>query len=306
VIAQILGDDDRCRRLPILGQSWEKRLLNPLAALYRAIEAGLVSTEDDAGQVAGDALLGMAVERGFDVPYTELLRHAEHLAALADIVTWIIRPDKPWERPPAIRVGDFPWVPSSFVSGHRLRRLVLVDRWTDERAIAESHDWRSLEGALYGLPMDLLVVVIGQNREGRRHGPLTRAWLHSVNQKVRFRKRDGSGFDDSWEPIFREHFRGEREEWLESMTEDGVLADTVLVHEVPVPEHAQQIRDLAARKLERIAATKELPEAQLSACDDPIAPCAFRSCCPYWRLPSEDLGFLRLPLAQPLPHPELR
>lgn len=286
--APLLNADDSCQRSAILSLSWERNLLNPMAALYRSVEAGLESAEPDPGLAAGDHLMTLAVNRGLDTPQKDLLGHAEHLAALADMTTWLLRTGEPWQR-----VSDLDgWRGSAFTDGARLKRVVLVDHWSEERLVAESHDWRSLETAIYGLPMTLLVIVLGAQREGRRYGPLSRAWLHPVNQGVRFRKRDGSGFDGNWEPIFREKFHGAREDWLNAMTEDGVLADCVLTEEIPIPEHAQEIRDLARRKLDRIAMTEALPKPQLSACDDPISPCAYRSCCPYWRMPSPELGFL--------------
>jgi hypothetical protein len=180
---------------------------------------------------------------------------------------------------------------------------MVVDRWPElgDPAILNSWDVQG-ECAAYGIEMDLLIAVIGQRREERWHSPWTRGVLHPVNQVLRFQKRDGEPFGSTWERIWREHFKGDRQDWLDALTEDGLLPEILLVHQVPVPEHAPEIRELAQKKLQRIQNTVELPEPQLSQCFSPIHPCQFKSCCPYWRLPSEKSGFLRLP---PEPRPLL-
>lgn len=289
--ANLLIADDSCRRREFLERSWERSVMNPMNALYRSIGDGLESEADDPGQYAGDTLMGLAVSRGLDTSQSDLLGHAEHLAAIADMVTWLLRTGDQWECP-ADKDG---WVSSAYLnaSGSRLRRVVLVDRWSEERAVAEEHSWRTLgETAVYRMPMDLIIVALGQNRDGRRHGPISKGYLHPQNHNLRFLKRDGEPFGPSWERVFREESNIGREEWLEEMTEDGVLAECVLTHEVPVPEYAAEIREIIKRKLERIEQTKELPEPQFSQCDDPISPCQFSSCCPHFRQPTERGGFL--------------
>ena len=99
--AEKLESADRCLRAPFLSRKWERRILHPTAALYRAIETGLTySGEEDCGQVAGDALMTLAVDRGLDSPQADLFGLANHLAALADYITWLLRPSGfPWEQP---------------------------------------------------------------------------------------------------------------------------------------------------------------------------------------------------------------
>ena len=287
-----LNTDDFCRRAEFLSRSWERNILNSTAALYRAIEIGLESDVEDPGQAAGDALMGFAVDRGLDTPQFDLLGHAEHLAAIADFVTYLLRTGEPWQRP----ADKNEWVSSAYLNGSRLRRVVLVDRWSDERALAEEHDWRTIgECATYDLPMDLFVIILGQQRDGRRHGPISKGFLHSVNDDLRFRKRDGEDFGPTWVRTFREESNIGREEWLEAMTHDGVLTESLIVHPVELPPYASEIRAVLEAKTSRIQDTHELPEAQLSMCDNALRPCQFRNCCPYFTLPSEDKGFLKLP-----------
>lgn len=286
--AALLNADDFCRRSAVLGRSWQRNLISPTAALYQGIEAGLEHEGDDPGQAAGDALMTLAVERGLDTTQGDLFGLANHLSSIADFIVWMLRTGDHWKHPERLETFE----PCSYVSDGRLRRVVICDRWDEKRIIAEEHDWRTLEGCIYGLPMDLLVFVLGASRDGRRHGPLTRGWLHPVAQDLRFQKRDGGEFGGNWSRVFREEFQGSREDWLNGMTADGVLEDVVLTHTV-YPEHAEEVKTLAYRKLARLQSGEADP--QLSQCFSAISPCQFNAACPYFREPSEALGFVRLP-----------
>ena len=200
-------------------------------------------------------------------------------------------------------VGEHPWESSAFLSanGTRLRRLLTVDRWPEGGDPEILNSWAVQgESSIYGLPIDLMIAVIGQRRDERWISPWTRGWEHPVSRTLRFQKRDGESFGPTWERVFREHFRGERQDWLDALTDDGVLPEILLVHQVPVPAHAAEIRAFAEKKLQRLALTVELPEPQLSNCFNPVTPCQFRSACPYWRLPNPATGFISLPSPRPL------
>jgi hypothetical protein len=295
--AELLEGADRCARIPYLSRSWQRNTMSPMGALYRSIEAGLESSDPDPGQCAGDTLMGLAVDRGLETPQSDLFGLAQHLAAIADLVTWILRPEGPWERPENVKVGSAVWESSAFLngSGTRLRRILLVDHWNEARELAESHSWRAFgECAAYGMPMDQTVIVLGANRSGRRHGAFSKAWQHPVSKQIRFRKRDGSGFDGNWSPIYREDWEGSREGWLDAMTGDGVLEDSVLTTVVEIPVEVAQVRLIAQAKLAAIRETATLPYPSLSQCDSPLGPCQFREACWTFQPPSEQLGFVRV------------
>lgn len=294
-----LSNDDFCHRLEFLSRSWERESLSPMQLLSRGIEAGLTSDAKDPGQVAGDRVMTLAVSRPIETPQTDLLGLAEHTSALGDFVSWMLRDGPPWKHPEVTDVGGHPWYPESYLGPRGLRRLVLCDRWDESRQIAESFDWRTLEGVIYDMPMTLIVVVLGASRDGRRHGPLSKGWLHPVSGDLRFRKRDSTDFGANWPVTFRENFRGEREEWLESMVEDGVLDETVLVHPVGDVAQSSEILELARNQMEGFS-TEVLPPPQLAQCFDPIRQCPYRSCCPYFRAPSEVGGFINIRAASSL------
>ena len=292
--AQVLRNSDFCSRLEFLSRSWEKDSLTPMQLLSRGIHAGLISEAKDPGTAAGDYVISLAVSRPIDTPQTDLLGLAEHTAALADMITWILRPGDPWANPGSVELGEHTWIPESYIGPGGLRRVVLVDRWSDERAIAESFDWGTLEGVIYDVPMTLIVVVLGASHDGRRHGPLSKGWLHPVNQDLRFRKRNDTDFCGTWNIVYREDFKGDREEWLESMTEDQVFEDHLILHPVEASIEPAPLLDLACSKLSLVSDTVELPDIQLAQCFDPIRKCPFVSCCPYFRMPSAGGGFIQL------------
>jgi hypothetical protein len=295
--ADSLQSHDRCPRKAFYEKTWVRQTVSPLHALYAAVEHGLTCEEKDPGIAAGDRIMTLAAERGLAVPANDQYTVAEHYAALADLITFTIRTGAPWRRPEPVRVGKAVWEPSCFLaaSGARLKRIVLVDRWSDERTLSESHSWKSVgEAEAYCLPMTQTVVVIGQHREGRRHSPWSKAWIHPVvTSQIRMRKRSGEPFSGKWRQIWREDEDYNRETWLEAMTSDGILGDVLFETEVPVPEGAGagKIRRLMERKLMDVEITKVLPDPRPSVCDWPV-PCPFN--CWSFEQPSERNGFVRL------------
>jgi len=299
----LLDEDDRCGRAGFYSLTWEPPSIRPTEALRSAILHGLQDTSGaDPGEVAEEKLMEIATERGLDSNQTDLLGEANHLSAIASMVTWILRPGKAWKRPELIILPNgTPWTPGAFLSaddGH-LRRIVLCSRWDAYRQVQEEHDWRSLESAIYGVPMDLVVVVLGQERNGRRHGPLTKGWTHPVSKTLRFRKRDGTEFDGSWNKIFRENAEFSREQWLDALVEDGLLPEVVLIHQMEVPQRFLDLKAIADSKLSHLVEEKKEPEPQLSRCFDRMHPCQYRSCCPVGLQPNIDLGFVRINQVHP-------
>ena len=295
--AEALTADDRCKRFAFLAKSWQKLTMNPTAVLYKAIEDGLTyEGTDDCGTHAGDTVMTLAVERGLNTEQSDLYGLANHLAAMADLITWMLRPQGPWVRPANTKVGQMPWESSVFLndSGTRLKRVVLVDHWSKDRELSAAHSWYAAgETSAYQMPMDQTVLIIGQNRQGRRHGPFSKGWTHPVSNLLRMRKRDGKGFDGNWKSVFREDTDFSREHWLDVMTQDGVLQDAVFQVEVPVHEEAAKIRRLEERKLAAIRECAVLPEPQPSQCDG-ISPCAYIDACWSFKAPCEKLGFFRI------------
>ena len=294
----VLTQDDHCRRAAYYFQRWQVPALTPKAVLRQAIEHGLQSNADDPGETASDEAMRLATEQGLDTAETDLLGLAEHVSGLADFITWLLRATGlPYKRPEAIRLPEGSlWTSGAFLdaSERGLRHIALVDRWDAWAQTALENSWPIIgETAAYQVPMSVIIVELGSLRRGRWTNPFTAGWRHPVAKVLRFQKRDGESFGATWERVYREHDNATREEWLDAMTEDGVLAESLHVFPVDVPERGGVILHELESKLIRIQSATEPPEPQYSMCFDRIRPCPFRVACPRGLEPSEELGFLK-------------
>ena len=293
---------------------WSHWSLPKLAAkdmLSKGIRAGLMAPVASGepgssfGEVSGSEVLQQASDRGLDTNVKDVYSAVMHLAALSDILVSAVRKvdEKPWLIPEPVQN----WTSEAMLSpdGLNLRRIVMVSHWNDDRHYAECKSWATLgEIVHYNLPMQLAILVIGQHRNGRYHGPWTQGFLHPQNHQLRFRKRSagykqaGNVFNDKWEKVARED-RSEisNEKWLQAMLTDDILRDVCFSVEVlvPPPQQCERIKHLASVKMERLRAMKEVPEAQLTGCHWPIE-CPFIKLCHSIpeRKPSQKQGFVLL------------
>lgn len=295
--ADLLAANDRCFRAGVYSRDWEFSRLHPTEVLRRAVDVGLMSEEDDRGQAAGDHVMTLAAERGIDIEGSGVYAIALHTAAIADIVTTLLRPVGFTARPADRVTGTATWVSSSFLSqsGLRLHRVLMVDRWSDERSKAEQHSWKSLgEQSVYELPMTVHVVVLGQRRNQKYHGAFSKGYLHPHGRMLRIRKRDGESFSGKWTQAWREEQDTiSRDKWIEQMDADGALQDSLfeIECEPPSKKMASEIRLLAESKLTQIQEMKGVPSLQPSSCFWPT-PCAFAHSCWNSQKPSERSGFV--------------
>jgi len=268
----------------------------------KAIRQALIApiSTEPYGEVSGAEVMQLAEDRGLATEEYDIYGQVIHNAALSDIVVSAIRKpkDEPWFIPPPLPNWTSDCLMSPCMSN--LRRIVLVSNWTDARHYSECRNWFTMgEIAHYKLPMQLVILVIGQERKARRLSPWTQGFLHPANKTLRFRKKSRSTteiFNDAWQKIAREdHAEISRETWLNAMLKDDVLPEVCFKVDVPVPDAKQceRIRDMARLKMERLQKMTEKPEANLSSCDWPT-PCVFRKLCHTIpeRNPSERNGFV--------------
>ena len=276
--------------------------------MYRVLAAKAAPDGVSWGQMAGETVLEFATTPGLDVEGQYVYASAMNHACLADLLVSTVRKpqDLPWLVPENLKG----WTSSCMMSptGDKLRRVVIVSGWSEERHISECRSWYTLgEMAFYDLPMQLVVLVVGQQRNGRRHSHWTKALKHTIGHThIRFRRRVGNtsgGFKDSWTEIWREdHEEISRELWLNAMLKDDVMRDLCFHVEMPpLPKYQRQyFQDLAARRMEVILGLKEKPPLQLSTCDWPI-PCPFLKVCHSIpeKEPSVSQGFVEISLRKP-------
>ena len=293
--ASLLSSADFCLRQAYYVTRWEPPARTPKEILSRAIKYGLTSDADDPGEAAADHAMELCTERTIDTAETDLLGLASHIASLSDFIAWMLRTGGPWERPQPVALSNGRlWTSGAFLSQRGLKHLALIDRLDAMTEMSLRHSWQVQgESSIYQLPVDIVAVEIGSLRSGRWSNPFTAGRQHPQGKMLRFRKRDGSEFSDNWPKIEREQFEGTREDWLDAMTDDGILEESVHVLTCEVPERFQEIVDLAERKLERM--TEEVPDMQPSRCFDKMRSCVFRGCCPQGIEPNERSGFTALP-----------
>lgn len=293
---------EHCNRDGYWARDFEHYKIDGTEMLQRALRTGLTSDRKDFGEHAGESCYGMGVEPGLQTKQLDIHSEVCHLACLSDVLCTAIRKpqESPWLIPDPIALPNGPtWHPSVYMdpTGTYLRRIALVSSWNDDRHFYECRAWNSLgEICAFGMPMQLVICVIGSNRSGRRHSYWSHGLRHPVSRKLRFRKRTDKSipFKDSWTECWREDYDEiSTKEWLQAMHEDGVLADSCFVVDIPVPDQParDKIVELASKRLEQIYKLKTLPPQQLSTCDWP-APCQFRSNCHKDEQPSGRYGFV--------------
>lgn len=275
--AEQLELHDRCRRLSAWSRQYAAGRMSPLRAIYGALEQGLTAAENPE-QAAESHLIDIAANPGLDIEAVDLYSLAVHFSKLAGILTTYLRGNEgPWKRAEA--VGG--WEPNCYEVGDTLRRVVLIDHWSDQRKMAEIRSWRTVgETSMLNKPMLLNFISIGSTAEGRRVSPWARTLKHPRNGGMRFAKKGAKadGFTDSWIPMWREHHEGTTLEWLGLMQADEVF-DT-LVHSIRVPVSPR--REEFAADVERISNEISILPADVpmsrSNCYG-ISPCKFRDVC---------------------------
>lgn len=295
-----LSGFERCRRIPFWGATWKLRKMKPVEMIEAGVRAGITElTRSDFGELAGEEVYGYGSDPGIESKQYDQHSEVVHLACLADAITCAIRPpgSPQWKFAPPLPN----WEPSCFMSpdSSRLRRIVFTTSWSDDKHYSLCRSWESL-GAIchYNLPMQMVVINLGQHRDGKYRSYWSHGLLHPGNKKLRFRKRSDVAvpFKASWIEVWREDYDNiPTRDWLQAMLDDGVLQDCCLNVEIPVPkpEQRQRIIDLAQRKLNFMRDTKTLPDQCLSVCDWPV-PCAFRTPCHALEEPGPVYGFVRI------------
>ena len=153
-------------------------------ALYVALDAGL-RAEKDPERVAENELLSIAANPGLDIVGHDVYAVAMHHAKLAGIIAAALRSawKAPWLPVENDLIDIVEWSSACYETGDKcIRRIALVDNWSDSRRQQEVHGWRTL-GEVCALNRTILVtaVTIGQSREKRRHSAWTRCYRHPRN-----------------------------------------------------------------------------------------------------------------------------
>lgn len=267
-----LFNHDRCKRFATWTNLYQPLRVSINYALNEAIHAALGASDPIR---ASEKMMALAANPGIDIAtdnlYTSVIHHS-HLTEL--LATYLISVDK-CSVPEPINTKWGTFQPRSFLTPDgRLRRIVLVDRWTPEREQVERFSWRTAaDCAITNLPMLLNIIIIGGMRGGMRPSPWTLGYVHPQNGGVRVQRREGE-FGEGWKKVYREQASIKPLEWLRIMQSDGAFDGRVISIVEDVPKNRGEVLG----QIERMAGEIGSLHQTRSACYR-FTPCPFLSAC---------------------------
>lgn len=281
--AEKLAAYELCPRRYIWTDNYSTRI-SPLRALYIALDAGL-RTEKDPEHVAENELLSLAAAPGLDIVGGNVYGVAMHHAKLAGVLTAALRSawSKPWTPIDSVPLADGnEWRSGAYDAGDgQVRRIALVDRWSDDRKQQEISGWRTIgEACALDRPILITAIDIGAAREKRRYSPWTRCYRHPRNRVYRMKRRNSEeDFSKTWAPVWREDSGIKTADWLTQMRSDGCITDLVHTVEVPVPRGRLAYMEEIKRLADELESLPKVPAMRMAGCHG-FAPCPFLGVCP--------------------------
>lgn len=254
---------ERCPRLYRWQKDYPGGRVKPLECLYVGLEAGLE------GKDPRNAVMTLAASPGIDIEGVETYSIAVHLAKLAEILTlYLLGKDKKWERNGQV-----------WEAGGDIRRVVLVDRWSEQRKMEEIRSWRTVaEVCRHDRPMLLNMIVIGSTVDQRRVSPWTRGYAHPKNGGLRFKKKDGESLGPGWETVWRERWPGDVNRWMGVMQRDRIFDDLVHTVRLSVPQRRDEYMADMERMEGEMRRLPANPPMRRSGCYR-FSPCQFVNVC---------------------------
>ena len=265
-------------------------------ALYMALDAGL-RAENGPERAAENALMQVSARPGLDIYGNDVYAVAFHHARLAGILAVALRSawPAPWKPIDPLSMAEgHVWHSACYDAGDgHPRRIVLADRWGDERRLQELAGWRTM-GEVCALDRTILVtaIEIGTMRDKHRISAWTRCWRHPKNHTFRFQRRTSSeDFGATWNPIWREDATISTPEWMAQMRADGCIHDLVHTMQVPVPRGSGVYREEMLRIAGEMSGLPAAPPMRLAGCHG-FSKCPFLGICPDTN--PENHGFSRI------------
>jgi len=293
--ARALTDWQTCRRRYLLNTDyrpvrWRAKSLFD-ACLRRAIVQ--LSTGRDPAEAATEAraeFMQAASNPGLDIVGVSPYAVAKEWCVMFDTIlralgkTTILT----MKEAPAARLNtQFEWRPLAFADDSgALHRWITVDAWTEDDLAREMHSWYVIgDMVALGVPMTLHVVIIGQERKGRRASPWARAYKNPAMPSLRYRFKRSESSEAAW----LVDMPGESpDEWVERMYKEGAAQALVQHAEVMLPD-ARVCTDTVGQMLREGIAMRDATTDRESipwsawpmsrgACDLWV-PCYFQACC---------------------------
>lgn len=302
--AEKLSIWELCPRRFIWTQKYGMPRISLVAALYRSVDAGLRSDKDPE-RAAENEFLALAASPGLDILGHDIYAIAMHHAKLAGIVSVALRSgsDGPW----------MPWGDTTLAGGHTwhsgcynagdgvARRVVLADRWGDDRKSQEMRSWRTLgEACALKQPIAVTAVTIGAAKDRRRISPWTRTYQHPKNRMYRFRRLSSEeDFSATWNRLWREDAGVSTTDWLTQMKKDDCMKEAVQTALCPAPPRRESyVREMQRYAIDMVRLEERVgdqPPMRLAGCYG-FSPCIFLPVCHGAAPPvPENYGFRILP-----------
>jgi hypothetical protein len=254
---------DECSRKYVYS-SWQTPRISLATALNDSLRIGLLSGKPE---LAKNHLMQLAAEPGLAISTSDIYGAAVHHAALIEIITaYLLADGEAWQPAPVVRVGWHSYQPLSFIRPACLRRVVLCSRWDQQRALEETHSWRTVaDSAALGLPMLINAIVIGSASKGLRPSVWTRGYSHPVSKDLRIKSiaKGGENFNSNWRRVYREQSSRSPSEWLKLMQADNAFEE--VVHSVSVDIPGKAAHDQMISMMNAITSTT-IGEMRRSSC----------------------------------------
>jgi hypothetical protein len=312
ISANDLRTFQRCRRQFLLERQWRVLRWRPHSLFRACLRDGvfLLSNGSDPATVVTNArtrFLTEAARPGLDVmtgdPWTVAQDWAGMLGTILTAVSrlcllTLTRPANIPLWPQESSAGA--WRTSAWADDTgTLHRWITVDQWDDEALAREAHGWPVIgDMVMADAPLQLHVIEIGQQRNGRRHSPWARCYRHPVIAGMcRFQRPDGKGgwrklSGDKWSALwYADQTKPDPAAWCDLMDADHVTPS--LLHHVSIAQPAssqasrirteilqvsQEIGTALAEHGRTLAGGMEVPMAR-AACDPVGGPCAWQVSC---------------------------
>ena len=278
---------DRCPRRYHFERKYESTSITPLGLLYAAVEGSLTASDplEGARSVILERTARMDVNAGDLSP----LSAVRHVTATAEVIALAMRrrfgQAKLLE---PISLGDHLWQSRLFAMKDELHRVILASYMDDDTLRSYAHSWGTVgELAALERPLSLTLVIVGTQRNGRRHSHWARAYQHPIQKSsLRFasRKKD-DGFTSAWKTVWREQTEITAATWLDRMASDDVLGDLIVSRRVRY--NGEDARMVQARQ-ELIQIAPEMAASvdpmrlpmRRSSCDEVgRGACEYQACC---------------------------
>lgn len=227
--------------------------------------------------------MALSARPGVELPSQNMYAVAIHHSRLLEVVASYCL-SLPASTPGPIEMPWGSFQPDSLMlETGQLRRIVLVERWDEQRKQMEAFSWRTAaDVCVTGRSMVITAIVIGRAKDGYRFTPWTTGFRHPNNGAIRVQKRDGTEFQDTWDKVLREQTDLKPMDWLGIMQYDGAFDD--LVHSFTV--YPPSDRDAVLAQMEDMAAEMGSLRQTRSSCFK-LRPCSFSPACITGKTPEQ-------------------